>query len=158
MADLTADKRKGMDQSEFAGPHKSFPINDANHARLAIGGATRAEHAGNISKSEEDHIKAQARHKLHEDGKGGDPPAHDHKAAVAKMHPEHVHHLVKAAHEGKFGSEAQQMAQQAMQGGSDNDQDDQTAPQPGPSRASMFTGTGPAQDQQAPPSRASMFT
>lgn len=46
-----------------------------------------------------------------EQGKGGE----DHKAAIAKMHPEHVHKLVKAAHEGKFGHEAQGMAQQAMQ-------------------------------------------
>jgi len=117
VADLTADKRKSMSSSEFAGPHKSFPVNDDEHARLAIGGATRAEHAGNISKSEEDRIKAKARAKLGEgDPKGGDPPpAHDHKAAVAKMHPEHVHKLVQDAHAGKFGPEAQRTAQAAMQ-------------------------------------------
>lgn len=47
-----------------AGPNGSFPIGDAKHARLAIGGATRSEHAGNISESTADHIKAQARAKL----------------------------------------------------------------------------------------------
>lgn len=44
-----------------AGPSGSFPIGDAKHARLAIGGATRSEHAGNISHSTAEHIKARAR-------------------------------------------------------------------------------------------------
>lgn len=48
----------------FAGPNKSFPIGDKKHARLAIGGATRSERAGNISKSTESSIKSQARAKL----------------------------------------------------------------------------------------------
>jgi len=47
-----------------AGPNGSFPIGDKKHARLAIGGATRSEHAGNISASTAAHIKAQARAKL----------------------------------------------------------------------------------------------
>lgn len=68
MTDLTADKRKQMSSSQFAGPGKSFPVNDATHQRLAISGATRAEHAGNISPSEAAHIKAVAR-KLLEKGK-----------------------------------------------------------------------------------------
>jgi hypothetical protein len=49
-----------------AGPNGSFPIGDAKHARLAIGGATRSERAGNISASEADAIKAKARAKLGE--------------------------------------------------------------------------------------------
>lgn len=64
MANLTAAKRKGMSKKQFAGPGKSFPINDAEHAKLAIGGATRAERAGNISPSEEAGIKSKARAKL----------------------------------------------------------------------------------------------
>ena len=64
MSDLTASKRKGMKKSQFAGPGKSFPVNDKEHARLAIGGATRSERAGNISKSTEAKIKAKARAKL----------------------------------------------------------------------------------------------
>jgi hypothetical protein len=44
-----------------AGPNGSFPIGDKKHARLAIGGATRSERAGNISPSEEAKIKAKAR-------------------------------------------------------------------------------------------------
>ena len=52
---------------EKAGPHGSFPIGDKKHARLAIGGATRSERAGNISPATEARIKAKARAKL---GKG----------------------------------------------------------------------------------------
>jgi hypothetical protein len=44
-----------------AGPNGSFPVGDAKHARLAIGGATRSYNAGNISKPEEEHIKKIAR-------------------------------------------------------------------------------------------------
>jgi len=50
---------------EKAGPHGSFPIGDKKHARLAIGGATRSERAGNISASEAAAVKAKARKKLH---------------------------------------------------------------------------------------------
>lgn len=76
MAKLSAGKRKKMPKSEFAGPGKSFPVNDPEHARLAISGATRSEHAGNISKSTEAKIKVKARRKLSggksdEDGESG---------------------------------------------------------------------------------------
>ena len=64
MAKLTAKERKAMPNSKFAGPDKSFPINDPTHARLAISGATRAKNAGNISASTEAKIKAKARAKL----------------------------------------------------------------------------------------------
>lgn len=64
MALLTSAIRKRMPKSSFAGGGRSFPINDANHARLAIGGATRSYNAGNISKSKENSIKAKARAKL----------------------------------------------------------------------------------------------
>ena len=53
-----------------AGPNGSFPIGDKKHARLAIGGATRSERAGNISPSEEAHIKAEARKELGVGSKG----------------------------------------------------------------------------------------
>jgi hypothetical protein len=52
---------------EKAGPHGSFPIGDKKHARLAIGGATRSMHAGNISASTAAKIKAKARAKLGKD-------------------------------------------------------------------------------------------
>lgn len=47
-----------------AGPNGLFPVGDKVHARLAIGGATRSERAGNISESTADKIKAKARAKL----------------------------------------------------------------------------------------------
>ncbi len=47
-----------------AGPNGSFPIGDAKHARLAIGGATRSANAGNISQGTANAIKAKARAKL----------------------------------------------------------------------------------------------
>ena len=62
---LTAEKREKMPAKEFAQPEtKDFPLNDATHARLAIGGATRSYRAGNISKSEEERIQGEARSKL----------------------------------------------------------------------------------------------
>jgi hypothetical protein len=61
---LTTAKRKKMSLGQFAGPNRSFPISDANHARLAISGATRSEHAGNISASMAAAIKKRARAKL----------------------------------------------------------------------------------------------
>jgi hypothetical protein len=54
-----------MPKGEFAGPGRSFPVNDKTHARMAISGATRSERAGNISHEEAEHIKAVARRKLH---------------------------------------------------------------------------------------------
>ncbi len=64
MATLTAARRRRMPASEFAAGKGHFPINDATHARLAISGATRSEHAGNISASEAASIKEKARKKL----------------------------------------------------------------------------------------------
>lgn len=64
MAKLSQAKRNKMPKGAFAGPGTSFPISDPEHARLAIGGATRSERAGNISESEAASIKAKARKKL----------------------------------------------------------------------------------------------
>ncbi len=67
---------------EKAGPNGSFPIGDAKHARLAIGGATRSLNAGNISSSQAAAIKAKARAKL---GTSGVEQAMG--AQANKMHP-----------------------------------------------------------------------
>ncbi len=64
MTVLAAARRKAMPQSDFGLPGKRFPMNDAVHQRMAISGATRAERAGNISETEEERIKAEARKKL----------------------------------------------------------------------------------------------
>jgi hypothetical protein len=66
MAKLYEADRKRMPKSSFAGPGRSFPVNDATHARLAISGATRSERAGNISESEAERIKSKARGKLYQ--------------------------------------------------------------------------------------------
>jgi hypothetical protein len=71
MAKLTSRDRKGMAKSSFAGPGRSFPIEDKVHARMAISGATRSERAGNISASTAASIKAKARNKLGGGGKRG---------------------------------------------------------------------------------------
>jgi hypothetical protein len=60
MADLTPEKRHKMPKSSFAGPGESFPISDQEHARLAVGGATRSYNAGNISESTKEHVQAKA--------------------------------------------------------------------------------------------------
>lgn len=91
MADLTPDKRAGMPQSQFAMAGKRFPLNDPEHQRLAISGATRSEHAGNISPSTADKIKAEARAKLG-------------KSSIATHHALSIggaHHMLKAGHINK---------------------------------------------------------
>lgn len=67
-----------MPQSEYAGPHKTFPENDKKHARLAIPMAAKSYNAGNISKSTEVSIQAKARKKLGKSGKSSD----DRKKAI----------------------------------------------------------------------------
>lgn len=64
MADLTSAKRASMPGTDFAGPGKTFPTNDAEHDRLAIGGATRAFNAHHISKAQELRIQGHARRAL----------------------------------------------------------------------------------------------
>lgn len=92
MVDLTADKRRAMPASSFAGPGRSFPINDPTHARLAIGGATRSEHAGNISPAMAEKIKAAARRKL-----GGDTSLDKHHSLAIGG----AHHALKGGHISK---------------------------------------------------------
>jgi hypothetical protein len=64
MAKLTARARAKLPAKDFAGPGRSFPMQDASHQRAAISGATRAQHAGNISAGKAASIKSQARAKL----------------------------------------------------------------------------------------------
>lgn len=70
-----------------AGPNGSFPIGDDKHARLAIGGATRSERAGNISASTAAHIKAEARAKLRSDGHTTSGMDRAMSAHADKIHP-----------------------------------------------------------------------
>lgn len=62
---LTKAIRDKLPRSQFAGGgpkgKEGFPMPDKEHARLAISGATRSLHAGNISASKAASIKARAR-------------------------------------------------------------------------------------------------
>jgi hypothetical protein len=74
MAKLTTKKRANLPKSTFALPggtkankKPGFPLNDPNHDRSAISGATRSKNAGNISDAQMKAIKAKAKTAL---GKG----------------------------------------------------------------------------------------
>jgi hypothetical protein len=64
MATLSAADRKKLPAGKFAGPGRSFPIPDANHARFAIAMASRSRNAGNISAATASQVIAKARRKL----------------------------------------------------------------------------------------------
>jgi len=55
MAKLSASDRRSMPAKEFAGPHRSFPINDENHARNALARASQFH----------PELKAEIRAKVH---------------------------------------------------------------------------------------------
>jgi hypothetical protein len=61
MARLTAKQRKGLPKSTFAGPGRSFPIPDKNHAKAALIDVGRAK---GLSSGEKAKIKARAEAKL----------------------------------------------------------------------------------------------
>ena len=67
MAKLTAAASKKMPKSEFAGPGKSYPIENKTHAANAKSRASAAVKAGRMSKAEQAKIDAKANKKL---GKG----------------------------------------------------------------------------------------
>jgi hypothetical protein len=60
MAKLTTKARKALPKSEFAGPDRSYPVNDRAHARNAKARASQAVNAGRMSKSTEAKIDAKA--------------------------------------------------------------------------------------------------
>jgi len=62
MARLTAAQRRALPDSAFAGPNRTFPINDANHARAAEMLINKAP-AGARAR-----IRARARKKLGQKG------------------------------------------------------------------------------------------
>lgn len=60
MAKLTSKERKALPSKDFAGPGRSYPIEDKSHARNAKARASQAEHAGRMSKGEERKIDRKA--------------------------------------------------------------------------------------------------
>lgn len=68
MAKLTTRGRKRLKTSQFAGPGRTFPIENKGHAQAAIRDVGIAEHHGSISVAEGNRIKAKAERKLHGGG------------------------------------------------------------------------------------------
>jgi hypothetical protein len=66
MSKLTKAERDRLSGKQFAGPDRSFPIENRSHAEAAIRDAPRALHAGSITKSQESRIVREARSKLHQ--------------------------------------------------------------------------------------------
>jgi len=64
MAKLTAKQRNNLPVSEFAGPDKSYPVNDRSHAANAKARAEQQCEKGNLSKAERDKIDARANKKM----------------------------------------------------------------------------------------------
>ena len=64
MAVLSTTQRKEMPKSEFAGPGRSFPVNDIVHADKALQFVGRAEEKGHITPEEAHHIRALAHSRL----------------------------------------------------------------------------------------------
>lgn len=67
MAKLSKKGRASLPASEFAGPGRSYPIEDKVHAQKALQLVGRGVKAGNITASQAATIRSKARGKL---GKG----------------------------------------------------------------------------------------
>lgn len=61
MSKLSTEQRHRMPAREFALPGGRFPINDANHARMALSMASRSEDAGNLSPGEAATVRRKAK-------------------------------------------------------------------------------------------------
>jgi hypothetical protein len=60
MAKLTAKARRALPDSKFAGPDRSYPVENKSHAANAKARASQAVNAGRMSKSTEAKIDAKA--------------------------------------------------------------------------------------------------
>jgi hypothetical protein len=60
MSELTAKKRNKLADSKFAGPDRSYPVNDKAHAANAKARASQMEKAGKLSPSAKSKIDAKA--------------------------------------------------------------------------------------------------
>lgn len=67
MGELTAEARKKLPKGKFAGPGRSYPVNDRSHAANAKSRAKQMLKAGHISKAEYDKIIAKANRVLGKD-------------------------------------------------------------------------------------------
>lgn len=64
MAKLSTKARKALPKKDFAGPGRSFPVNDKIHAQKALQLVGRSVKAGNTSPAEAAKIRAKAKRKL----------------------------------------------------------------------------------------------
>jgi hypothetical protein len=64
MSKLSTKQRKSLPASKFAGPNRSFPVNDKVHAEKALQLSGRSEKAGNITAAQKATIDAKARRVL----------------------------------------------------------------------------------------------
>lgn len=64
MAKLSAKSRKALPGKDFAGPGRSYPVEDKGHAMAAKSFASRAVKSGKMSGAEESKIDAKANRKL----------------------------------------------------------------------------------------------
>lgn len=60
MGTLNAKQRKAIPTSKFAGPDRSYPVNDKSHAQNAKARATQQVNAGKLAPSTAAKIKAKA--------------------------------------------------------------------------------------------------
>jgi hypothetical protein len=57
---LTAAARRKIPASKFAGPGRSFPLPDKNHARAALSMVGRSEDKGNLTSAQAARIRKRA--------------------------------------------------------------------------------------------------
>ena len=101
MARLTAHARKALPASTFAGPGRSFPIPDKNHAKAALGLIGHAPAAARPK------IRARAEAMLHKGVSGHQPPEHSKLNKGGRGGKHHyrdtgtMHHAPKGAHPGE---------------------------------------------------------
>ena len=69
MAKLTTKGRNALSAKDFAGPDRSYPVQDKAHAANAKARASQAVNAGRMSKAEAAKIDAKANAKLGKKGK-----------------------------------------------------------------------------------------
>lgn len=62
MAKLSKSQRASLPASKFAGPNRSFPVNDADHARAALMDVNKDKQ---LTPGEKAEVKAEARKELH---------------------------------------------------------------------------------------------
>lgn len=65
MSKLTSKGRDELPAKDFAGPGRSYPVEDKAHARNAKARAAQGVKAGRMSKAEEGRIDAKAEKELH---------------------------------------------------------------------------------------------